>query len=173
MARLRADYAGMVATVVNGLVLDDALRAVNVPAAVYGALPVAQVVKPFSETDCREELDAGRVVILSGGTGNPLFTTDTCAALRAVQLGVQVLLKATRVDGVYSADPEVEPDAVLYKQLTYREVLERSLGVMDLCAVNLCREHRMPLGVFNYATSGSIRRALAGEPIGTAISDGE
>ncbi|MDP6107928.1 MAG: UMP kinase, partial [Candidatus Brocadiia bacterium] len=128
-----------------------------------------EVVRPFGEEVCRAELEARRVLLLAGGTGNPLFTTDTAAALRAVQLGAEVVLKATRVDGAYSADPEVDPAAVLYERLSYEEVMARNLGVMDMCAVSLCREHAIPVRVFNYKVNGNIRRALQGEPIGTLV----
>jgi len=167
--RLRADYAGMIATMVNALVLQDGLERAGVRAAVYGPWPVAGVVRPFAEEPCRAELQSGRVVILSGGTGNPLFTTDTGAALRAVQLGAEIMLKATRVEGVYSGDPEKDSKAQLYERLNYDEVLARRLGVMDMCAVSLCRDHALPVRVFNYRTEGNIRRVLAGEQIGTLL----
>ncbi len=168
-ARIRADHAGMIATMVNALVLQDALGAVAVPSAVYGAHAIGEVVRPFGEEACRAELEARRVLLLAGGTGSPLFTTDTAAALRAVQLGAELVLKATRVDGVYSADPELDPAAVLYERLSYEEVMARGLGVMDMCAVSLCREHAIPVRVFNYKVEGNIRRALQGEPIGTLV----
>jgi uridylate kinase len=116
-------------------------------------------------------MEAGKVVLLAGGTGNPFFTTDTAAALRAVELGAGLVLKATRVDGVYSADPEQDPDARLFERLTYREVLERRLGVMDLTAVSFCMQHALPVRVFNYAVEGNIRRAAGGESVGTLIGE--
>jgi len=170
LPRIRADYAGMIATMVNGLVLQDALLAAGADAVLYGALGVGGVVRRFSEEQCRSELEAGRIVVLCGGTGNPLFTTDTGAAMRAVQLGADVMLKATRVDGVYSGDPETQHDAVLHECLSYGDVIERGLGVMDMCAVALCREHSLPVRVFNYGVQGNIRRALQGEPIGTIVA---
>jgi uridylate kinase len=169
--RLSADYAGMLATALNGLVFGAALSEAGVPVSVYGAFAVPRMVRQFEAEQAAADLVAGRVVLLVGGTGNPFFTTDSAAALRAVELGAEVVLKATRVDGVYSADPEREPDAVLYDRLTYAEVLDRRLGVMDLTAISLCMEHSMPVRVFNYAVAGNIRRAVAGEPIGTLVGD--
>ncbi len=169
--RLLADYAGMIATVLNALVLQDGLRELGVPCRLYSALPVPPVAVAVDAERCRGDLSEGRVVILAGGTGNPLFTTDTAAALRGVELEVEIVLKATRVDGVYSADPEKHPDARLFSRLTYCDVLNRALGAMDLCAVSLCMEHRLPVRVFNYRVEGNMRRALAGEPVGTLIGE--
>jgi len=170
VGRIRADYAGMVATVVNALALQDGLERADIPCAVYSALPVEGVAQPFCLDSCLADLSRGRVLILAGGTGNPLFTTDTAAALRAIELQSEALLKATRVDGVYSADPERTRRAKLFKRLRYDEVLARELGVMDLCAVSLCMEHSLPVRVFNYKVKGNIRRALMGQDIGTLIS---
>lgn len=167
--RIRADHAGMIATIVNALVLQDALLHAAVTCRVYSALPVAGVAAPFSVEQCGADLDENRVVILAGGTGNPLFTTDTAAALRAVQLGAQIMFKATRVEGVYSADPELDAGAQLHERLAYEDVLKGQLGVMDIGAVSLCMEHGLPVRVFNYRTKGNIRRALLGEPVGTLI----
>lgn len=169
LERLRADHAGMVATIVNALVLHDYLQGAGMTARVYSALPVQPVTIPFDAEKCRADLADGCVVILAGGTGNPLFTTDTASALRGVQLGVEIVVKATRVDGVYSADPEAEPDAELFSEITFSDVLQRDLRVMDLCAVSLCMEHGLPVRVLNYAEAGNIRRALAGEAVGTLI----
>ncbi len=167
--RLRADHAGMLATSVNALVLQDSLEARGITTAIYSGLAVEEAIPPFEREKAREDLHAQRVVILSGGTGNPLFTTDTAAALRGIQLGVDVVLKATRVDGVFSSDPEQSDDAEFFDRLGYHEVLSRRLGVMDLCAVSLCMEHAMPVRVFNYKQKDNIRRALAGQNIGTLI----
>lgn len=167
--RLRADHAGMLATSVNALVLQDSLESRDIPTTVYSGLPVEGVIAPFDSDRARSDLDSGNVVILSGGTGNPLFTTDTAAALRGVQLGVDIVLKATRVDGVFSSDPERSDDAEFFDQLGYKEVLSRQLGIMDLCAISLCMEHMMPLRVFNYKRERNIRRTLNGEAIGTLI----
>ena len=169
--RIRADYAGMIATIVNALILKDALEQSGLPCAVYSALPVEGVVSAFCVDCCQDDLAHGRLVILAGGTGNPLFTTDTAASLRAVQLGAKVLLKATRVRGVYSADPEKDAGAELFEHLSYQDVLARRLGVMDLCAISMCMEHALPVRVFNYKEDGNIRRALSGEPIGTLIGN--
>ncbi len=167
--RISADYAGMLATAVNALMLREALAEAGVAATHYGAFAVPRMVPAFEPRRCVEDLEAGKVVLLAGGTGNPFFTTDTAAALRAVELGAGPVLKATRVDGVYSADPEQDPDARLFERLTYREVLQRRLGVMDLTAVSFCMQHSLPVRVFNYAVEGNIRRAAAGEPVGTLI----
>jgi len=168
-SRVRADYAGMAATVVNALVLQDSLLRADVPCKVYSALPVGGVAAAFSVEQCVADLEDGCIVLLAGGTGDPLFTTDTAGALRAVQLSAQVMLKATRVDGVYSADPEQHPDAELYEYLSYEDVIKGKLGVMDPCAVSLCMEHGVPVRVFNYGAEGNIRRALSGERVGTLI----
>ena len=173
LERIRADYAGMIATVINALVLQDHLESAGVPCSIYSALPVSGAVDPFDAERCRETLSQRRIAILAGGTGNPLFTTDTAAALRAVELGAQVLLKATRVEGVHSADPELEAEAELFRTVTYEEVLRRKLAVMDLCAVSICMEHRLPLRVFNYKVEGNIRRALMGESVGTLVGSQE
>jgi uridylate kinase len=169
--RLSADYAGMLATVLNGLVFGAALAEAGVPVSVYGAFAVPRMVAQFEPAGAIADLEAGRLVLLTGGTGNPFFTTDSAAALRAVELGAESVLKATRVDGVYSADPEHEPDAILYDRLTYEEVLERRLGVMDLTAISFCMEHSLPVRVFNYAVAGNIKRAVGGEAIGTFVGD--
>jgi uridylate kinase len=169
--RLSADYAGMLATVLNSLVFGAALSEAGVPVALYGAFAVSRMVRQFEPEQALADLEAGRLVLLAGGTGNPFFTTDSAAALRAVELGADVVLKATRVDGVYSADPERDAGAILYDRITYEEVLERRLGVMDLTAISFCMEHSVPVRVFNYAVAGNIRRAVAGEAIGTLVGD--
>ena len=169
--RLRADHAGMLATAVNALMLQDCLVTGGIPTAVYSGLTVPDVIPGFNSDAARSDLDQGKVVILAGGTGNPLFTTDTAAALRGIQLGVKLVLKATRVDGVYSADPETNAEAEFYAHLSYTEVLRRRLGVMDLCAVSLCMEHDLPVRVFNYQDAGNIRKVLAGQAIGTLIGN--
>jgi len=168
-ARLRADYAGMAATLVNALVLQDALERLELPCRLYSAVPFGDLAGAFTSETCRADLESGRVVILAGGTGSPLFTTDTAAALRGVQLGAEVVLKATRVAGVYSDDPHQCKDATLFSRLSYQDVLARALGVMDLCAISLCMDHALPVRVFDYSVSGNIRRALQGEAVGTLI----
>jgi len=169
--RVRADYAGMVGTIVNALVLQEGLQQAGLPAVVYSTLPIEQVARPFDAQACAAELSHGHIVILAGGTGRPMFTTDTAAALLGVQLAVDIVLKATRVDGVYSADPEKDPGAKLFARLSYQKVLEGGLGVMDACAISLCREHGLPVRVLNYRVEGNIRRALSGEPVGTLIGN--
>lgn len=171
--RIRADYAGMLATAVNTLVLRECLEERGVSASHYGAFPVPRMIEVFEPERCVRDLQEGRVVVLAGGTGNPLLTTDTAAALRAVEIGADVLLKATRVDGVYSGDPEKGGEVEFFPEVSYREVLERRLGVMDLAAVSLCMEHRLPVRVFNYAVTGNIRRAASGESVGTIIGSAE
>ncbi len=171
--RLRADYAGMLATAVNALVLRQSLERRGLPTAHYGAFQVARMMEVFEPERCVRDLEQDRIVILAGGTGCPLFTTDTAAALRAVEIGADLLLKATRVEGVYSADPETSGEVELYRETSYSRVLERRLAVMDLAAVSLCMEHNLPVRVFNYAVEGNIRRAAAGEPVGTVIGSAE
>ena len=146
-SRLRADHAGMLATVVNALILLDSLETRGTSASVYSGLPVTGAVAGFDADDAREDLKEGRAVILAGGTGNPLFTTDTAAALRGIQLDVDVILKATRVEGVFSSDPEQNDDSEFFEELSCQEILRRQLGVMDLCAISLCMEHDLPVRV--------------------------
>ncbi|MHC4481634.1 MAG: amino acid kinase family protein [Planctomycetota bacterium] len=167
--RIKADYAGMLATVINALVLADRLGRSGVPISYYGAFPVPRMMPIFEPARCVADLEEGKTVLLAGGTGNPLLTTDTAAAIRAVEVGADLVLKATRVDGVYSADPEADPDARLYERISCREVLEQKLGIMDLTAVSFCLEHGLAVRVFNYGVEGNIRRAAAGEAVGTLI----
>lgn len=167
--RILADYAGMLATVINALLLRDRLESCGVPVIHCGAFAVPRIVEQFEPDRCIAELERGTLVLLAGGTGNPLFTTDTAAALRAAELDAGVFLKATRVDGVYSADPHADPNAELFHRISHQEVLERRLGVMDLTAVSFCLERGLPVRVFNYAVEGNIRRAAAGEDVGTLI----
>jgi len=167
--RLRADDAGMLATLVNVLVLRDALERLAVPCTHYCAFPAGTMAPVYERARAVADLERGNVVLLAGGTGNPLFTTDSAAALRAAELDACIVLKATRVDGVYSADPEKDPGATRFERLTYQEVLERRLRVMDWTAVSFCMERGLPLLVFDYTVEGSIRRAAAGQTIGTLI----
>jgi uridylate kinase len=171
--RIAADYAGMLATVINALVLRDRLERLGVPTTHYGAFAVPRMVPLFEPSRAAADLADGRLVLLAGGTGNPLLTTDTAAAIRAVEVGAALVLKATRVNGVYTEDPERNPGAALYEQLSYRQVIEQRLGVMDLTAVSFCMEHELPVRVFNYAVAGNIRRAAGGERIGTLIGSSE
>jgi uridylate kinase len=166
-----ADRMGMLATVMNGLALRGALEAEGVGVHLATADPIRSAGVPFDRREVIHALDAGRVAILAGGTGHPFLTTDTAAALRALEIGATALLKATKVDGVYSSDPVVDPDAVRYDRLAYDEVLEKALGVMDLAAVALCRENALPIVVFDGTRPGEIARAMAGEPVGTIVGD--
>lgn len=165
-----AHYMGMLATVINGLALQDALESLGCDTRLMSAIRMDGVCEPYIRRRARRHLEKGRIVILGAGTGGPFVTTDTAAALRALELGAQALLKATRVDGVFSEDPEKNPHAVLYHDLTYSAVLERNLRVMDSTAVAHCREHGLPVLVFNYRKQGNINRAVNGEKIGTRIA---
>jgi len=169
--RATADYMGMVATVINGLALQDYLEALGVDTRVQSAIEMHDVAEPFIRRRCIRHLEKKRVVILVGGTGNPFFTTDTAAALRASEIQAEVLLKATKVDGVYSDDPEVNPKATRYDHLTYDDVVQQDLKIIDIAAISLCRENRILIIVFNLKREGNIRRVIAGEPIGTHIGD--
>jgi len=163
------DRMGMLATVVNALALGDALRSAGQPAEVFTATPMPGLAEPFRMEVVRERLDDGQVVLLAGGTGHPYFTTDTAAALRALEIGAEALLKATKVDGIYSDDPVENPDAVRYDTLTYDRVVELDLKVMDLTAVILLRDHGIPIEVFDMGVPGNMRRVISGEPIGTRV----
>jgi uridylate kinase len=169
--RATADYMGMVATVINALALQDALEALGADTRVQCALEMKEVAEPFIRRRCIHHLEEGRIVILAGGTGNPFFTTDTCAALRASEIGAEALLKATKVDGVYSDDPNKNPKATRYKRLTYDDVLKQNLKILDVSAVALCRDNRIPVIVFNLKREGNIRKVVAGQSIGTRIGD--
>jgi uridylate kinase len=169
MDRTSADYTGMLATVINGLTMQSALEAQGVPARVLSALDVKGVAEPYIQRRAIRYLDEGRVLLLAGGTGNPFFTTDTAAALRAVEIKADVLLKATKVDGVYDRDPVHHPDAVFFERIGYADVLVKDLKVMDGTAVSLCRDNGMPVIVFNLQKSGNIKRVLCGEPVGTRL----
>lgn len=165
-----AHYMGMLATVLNGLALQDALEHLNCETRLQTAIRMETVAEPYIRRRCVRHLEKGRIVILAGGTGNPFVTTDTAAALRSRELQANILLKATRVDGVYSEDPELNPHAVRYETLTYAQVLRDNLRVMDMAAISLCREANMPILVFNFKREGNIQRAIAGHPIGTVVT---
>ena len=169
--RATADYMGMVATVINALALQDCLESLGVNTRVQCAVEMRDVAEPFIRRRAIRHLEKGRIVILAGGTGNPFFTTDTCAALRANELGAEVLLKATKVDGVYSDDPQKDPKATRYSHLTYDDVLRRDLKIIDGAAIVLCKDNHIPIIVFNLKREGNIRRVIAGERIGTRIGD--
>ncbi len=168
--RATADYMGMLATVINAVALQDALERIGVETRVQTAISASQIAEPFIRRRCLRHLEKGRVVILAGGTGNPWMTTDTCAALRAHEIGAEVLLKATKVDGVYTADPKKDPKAERFKRLTYLEVLNKKLKVMDATAITLAMEHHLPILVFDMKKPGNIERAVQGQDIGTLIA---
>jgi uridylate kinase len=171
MDRATADYMGMVATVLNGLTLQDALEKEGVHTRVMTAIAMHEVAEPYIRRRAIRHMEKGRVVILAAGTGNPYFTTDTAAALRALELDVDVLLMAkNRVDGVYSADPRLDPDAVKYDHITHQEALEKNLRVMDASALALCRENALPILVFDVTVEGGIRRVIEGDHAGTLVS---
>jgi uridylate kinase len=163
-------YMGMLATVINGLALQDALESLGCQTRLMSAVRMDGVAEPFIRRRATRHLEKGRIVILAGGTGAPFVTTDTAAAQKAMELEADILMKATRVDGVYSADPEKDPAATFYNQLTYREVRDKNLKVMDSTAIAHCMEHDLPILVFNYRQDGNIERAVRGEDIGTLIS---
>lgn len=171
MERATADYAGMLATIINALSLQDALEEEGLEVRTQTAIPVQSVAEPYIRRRAIRHLEKGRVVIFAAGTGNPYFTTDTAASLRALEIGAQVLLMGKyKVDGVYDADPRKVPQAKRFRRLTYMEVLNMRLEVMDSTALSLCMEHKLPIIVFDALTPGSIQRAIAGDPIGTLIT---
>jgi uridylate kinase len=170
LERVTADYVGMLTTIINGLALRDVLERRGVPIAVQSAVPVGEIVAPYGRSHALSALKEGKVVIFVGGTGNPYFTTDTAAALRALEIGAEIILKATKVDGVYDADPLENPAAVRFDAISYQEVLQRRLSVMDASAICLCMDHQLPLVVFNIGVRGSMRRIILGEKEGTLIS---
>ncbi len=169
MDRATADYMGMLATVMNALALQDALRGAGVAARTMSALKIEQVVEPYIRPKALRYLEEGRVVIFAAGTGNPFFTTDTAAALRGAEIGAQIVLKATKVDGVYSADPMKDPTATRYRTISFDEVIGRDLKVMDATAFALCRDQKLPIKVFSIFKEGALRRMLLGEDEGTLV----
>jgi uridylate kinase len=170
MNRSSADYIGMLATVMNGVVLQDALEKLDVYTRVMSAINIPQLAEPFIRRRAIRHLEKGRVVIFAAGTGNPYFTTDSAAALRALEIKADVILKATKVEGIYDADPMIYPNATRYDCITYQEVLERQLKVMDASAISLCMDNKLPIVVFNMRTSGNIKRVVMGEEhIGTRV----
>jgi uridylate kinase len=169
MDRANADYMGMLATVINALALRDAIERTGLVARVQTAITIEQVAEPYIRLRAIRHLEKGRVVIFAGGTGNPFFTTDTTAALRAAEIGADMVLKATRVDGVYADDPEVEPDAKLYAELTYMDVLAKGLRPMDSTAITMCMDNKLPIRVFNITTEGNVAAALRGDEVGTLV----
>lgn len=167
--RTTADYMGMLATVINGLALQSALEQMNVETRMQTSITMSQVAEPFVRRRAVRHLEKKRVLIFSGGTGNPYFTTDTTASLRAMEIGAEVILKATKVDGVYTADPMKDKTARKYTELKFIDVLKNGINVMDAAAISLCMDHHLPIVVFNLFEKGNIKRVLCGEPIGTIV----
>jgi uridylate kinase len=173
MDRATGDYMGMLATIINALGIQDGLERAGLTVRVHSALQINQVAEGYIRRRAMRHLEKGRVVIFAAGTGSPFFTTDTAASLRGIEIGADVVLKATKVDGVYSADPMIEKDAIRYSRLTYDEVLVKNLNVMDATSIALCRDYGMPVRVFNMNKSGSLMRIMYGEDEGTLVDKGE
>jgi uridylate kinase len=171
MDRAGADYMGMLATLINALALSDALETRGVKTRVMSALEVSRVAEPYIRRRAIRHLEKGRLVIFAAGTGNPFFTTDTAASLRAMEIGAEIVMKATKVDGVYDKDPKKHKDARMFRRLSYLDVLNRGLEVMDSTAISLCRDNNLPILVFNMTKPGNIRRVVLGEPLGTVVLD--
>jgi len=171
MERAQADYMGMLASVINAMALQDALENVGVATRVQTAIEIAQVAEPYIRRRAIRHLEKGRIVIFAAGTGNPYFTTDTAAALRGAEIGAEVVMKATQVDGVYSADPATDSSAVRYQELSYADALQRDLRFMDQSAIALCRENDLPIIVFDMSVSGNILKAVRGETVGTVVRE--
>lgn len=170
MDRVQGDYMGMLATVINSMALQSALEGMGVQTRLQSAIKMEQICEPFIRRRAVRHLEKGRVVIFGAGTGNPYFTTDTAATLRAIEIEADVILKGTRVDGIYTADPEKVPDAVKYDTITFTEVYEKGLNVMDMTAFTLCNDNKLPIIVFDMNKSGNLKRLLSGEKIGTLVS---
>jgi uridylate kinase len=170
MDRATADYMGMLATVINGLALQDAMEKHGIVTRVVTAIEMRAVAEPFIRRRAIRHLEKGRVVVFAAGTGNPYFTTDTAAALRAMEIKADVIMKGTKVDGIYTADPMIDPNASRYDNISYLQVLERGLRVMDATAISLCMDNRLPIVVFNLKTPGNMKRAIMGEPVGSLVT---
>ena len=170
MDRATADYMGMLATCINALALQDACEHAGVPTRVLTAIEMRQIAEPFIRRRAVRHLEKGRVVVFAAGTGNPYFTTDTAAALRAMEMRADVILKGTKVDGIYTADPMLDTSATRYDTISYLQVLERGLKVMDATAISLCMDNKLPIVVFNLRGAGNLRRVIMGEPIGTVVT---
>ena len=169
MDRAQADYMGMLATVMNALALQDAMKTAGMNARVQSALNIEQVVEPYIRGRAIRALEQGRTVIFAGGTGNPFFTTDTAAALRGAEIGAEIVLKATKVDGIYSADPKKDPHATRYDRISFNEAMQKNLAVMDATAFALCRDQKLPVNVFSIFKTGALKRVVLGEPEGTLV----
>jgi len=170
MDRATADYMGMLATVINGLALQDSLEKIGVMTRVLSAIEMRAVAEPFIRRRAVRHLEKGRVVVFAAGTGNPYFTTDTAAALRAMEMKADVILKGTKVDGIYTADPMIHPTATKFDNISYIKVLERGLKVMDATAISLCMDNKLPIVVFNLRTPGNLRKVVMGEMVGTTVA---
>ena len=171
MEQANADYMGMLATVINSVALKDSLDRIGVQTRVQSAIEMTSIAEPYIRLRAIRHLEKGRVVIFAAGTGNPYFTTDTAASLRSAEIGAKIMLKSTRVDGVFNRDPELDNKAEIFDILSYQDVIDQKLAVMDLTAITLCEENKMPIRVFNGTIKGNIRKALIGETIGTYIGD--
>ncbi|MEK6529452.1 MAG: UMP kinase, partial [candidate division NC10 bacterium] len=170
MERATADYMGMLATVINALALQDAIEKIGIPTRVLSAIEMRAVAEPYIRRRAMRHLEKSRVVIFAAGTGNPFFTTDTAAALRAVEIGAEVILKATRVDGVYSADPKKDKGATRLPRVSYIEVLNRGLQIMDATAISLCMDNKLPIVIFDFTRRGNIKRIVLGEAVGSVVT---
>jgi uridylate kinase len=171
MDRAQSDYMGMLATVINALALQDALEHQNIPTRVMTALEIRQVAEPYIRRRALHHFEKGNILIFAAGTGNPYFSTDTAAALRAMEMGADGLFKATKVDGIYDRDPVRFPDARMFNHMTYQQFIEQRIGVMDATAVTLCRENKMPIRVFKLTVRGNVKRVCLGDDLGTVVSD--
>ena len=171
MQRVTGDYLGMLATIMNAVCVQDALENLGSVTRTLSAITVAQIAEPYIRRRAIRHLEKGRIVVVAGGTGNPYFTTDTAAALRATELGAEVLIKGTKVDGVYDKDPVVHSDAVKYDQVSYKEAIQKELRIMDMTAISLCKENSLPIKVFNINRTGDLKKLILGEPIGTLVGD--
>ena len=171
MQRVTGDYLGMLATIMNAVCVQDALENLGSVTRTLSAITVAQIAEPYIRRRAIRHLEKGRIVIVAGGTGNPYFTTDTAAALRATELGAEVLIKGTKVDGVYDKDPVVHSDAVKYDRVSYKEAIQKELRIMDMTAISLCKENSLPIKVFNINRTGDLKKLILGEPIGTLVGE--
>ena len=171
MQRVTGDYLGMLATIMNAVCVQDALENLGSVTRTLSAITVAQIAEPYIRRRAIRHLEKGRIVVVAGGTGNPYFTTDTAAALRATELGAEILIKGTKVDGVYDKDPVVHSDAVKYDRVSYKEAIQKELRIMDMTAISLCKENSLPIKVFNINRTGDLKKLLLGEPIGTLVGE--
>ena len=171
MQRVTGDYLGMLATIMNAICVQDALENLGTVTRTLSAITVAQIAEPYIRRRAIRHLEKGRIVIVAGGTGNPYFTTDTAAALRATELGAEVLIKGTKVDGVFDKDPVVHSDAIKYDRVSYKEAIQKELRIMDMTAISLCKENSLPIKVFNINRNGDLKKLILGEPIGTLVGD--